>query len=67
MTAADIDGALPLSQAVDWPYRREDWSVALGPGQGVPDVGTVTTLVRGTRPPVSGPERIHGLASQSFG
>lgn len=35
MTAADLDGALPLSQAVRWPYRREDWSVALGLGQGV--------------------------------
>ncbi len=35
MTATDIDGALPLSQAVRWPYRREDWSVALGLGQGI--------------------------------
>lgn len=35
MTAADLDGALPLSQAVGWPYRREDWSVALGLGHGV--------------------------------
>lgn len=47
MTPSDLDGALPLSQAVGWPYRREDWS--------------------GTRPPATGPERIHGLASQSFG
>lgn len=35
MTPSDLDGALPLSQAVGWPYRREDWSVALGLGHGV--------------------------------
>lgn len=35
MTPSDLDGALPLSQAVRWPYRREDWSIALGLGQGV--------------------------------
>jgi hypothetical protein len=35
MTAADRDGALLLSQAVRWPYRRDDWSVALALGQGV--------------------------------
>lgn len=67
MTPSDLDGALPLSQAIGRPYRPEDWSLALGLGQGLPDIGTVTTMVRGTRPPVSWPERIHGLASQSFG
>jgi GNAT superfamily N-acetyltransferase len=37
MTAADrdLDGALLLSQAVRWPYRRDDWSVALALGHGV--------------------------------
>jgi GNAT superfamily N-acetyltransferase len=40
-----------------------DWLTA----QGLPEVGNVTTMIRGMRPPVTGPERIHGLASQSFG
>jgi GNAT superfamily N-acetyltransferase len=37
MTGADrdLDGALHLSQAVRWPYRRDDWRVALTLGQGV--------------------------------
>lgn len=37
MTPADrdLDGVLLLSQAVRWPYRREDWRVALALGQGV--------------------------------
>ena len=35
MTAADLPDALLLSRAVRWPYRLEDWSVALGLGQGV--------------------------------
>jgi predicted N-acetyltransferase YhbS len=35
MTTADLDGALPLSQEVRWPYRLEDWSVAFGLGKGV--------------------------------
>jgi hypothetical protein len=35
LTATDLDRALPLSQAVGWPYRLEDWSVAFGLGQGV--------------------------------
>ncbi len=56
VTAADLAGALPLSQAVGRPYRWEDLSAALGLGSGW-----------GTRPPVSGPVRIHGLASQSIG
>ncbi len=40
-----------------------DWLTA----QGLPNVGTVTTMIRGNRPPAAGPERIFGLASQSFG
>jgi predicted N-acetyltransferase YhbS len=40
-----------------------DWLTA----QGLPNVGTVTTMIRGIRPPAVGPERIYGLASQSFG
>jgi hypothetical protein len=40
-----------------------DWLTA----QGLPEVGQVTTMIRGQRPPVSGPERIFALASQSFG
>lgn len=35
MTSADLDRALPLSQTVGWPYRREDWSIALALGRGV--------------------------------
>lgn len=35
--------------------------------QGVPQVGQVTTMIRGQRPAISGPERIFALASQSFG
>ena len=35
--------------------------------QGVPEVGQVTTMIRGKRPPISGPERMFALASQSFG
>ena len=35
--------------------------------QGVPEVGEVTTMIRGKRPPISGPERMFALASQSFG
>lgn len=34
MTADHIDQALALSQALDWPYRREDWEVALQLGRG---------------------------------
>nr|WP_295828737.1 hypothetical protein [uncultured Azospirillum sp.] len=56
VTAADLDGVLPLSQAVGRPYRRQDLSAALGLGSGW-----------GTHPPVSGPVRIHGVANQSFG
>ena len=40
-----------------------DWLSA----QGLPDIGTETLMIRGNRPPVSGPERIYGLASRSFG
>lgn len=42
----------------------------LGPwltAQGLPEVGEVTTMIRGQRPVISGPERIFALASQSFG
>ena len=35
--------------------------------QGLPEVGQVTTMIRGQRTPMSGPERIFALASQSFG
>ena len=35
--------------------------------QGVPEVGQVTTMIRGKRPAISGPERMFALASQSFG
>lgn len=37
MTASDrdIDGVLALSQAVGWPHRREDWSLALTLGHGI--------------------------------
>ncbi|WP_146191613.1 hypothetical protein [Azospirillum humicireducens] len=35
VTAADLDGALPLPQAVGRPYRREDLSAALGLGLGL--------------------------------
>jgi hypothetical protein len=36
--------------------------------QGLPDVGAVTTMVRGTRPPTTGPKRIYGmLAGKSAG
>jgi predicted N-acetyltransferase YhbS len=41
----------------------DDWLTA----QGLPNVGTVTTMIRGNGPPAVGPERIFGLASQSFG
>lgn len=34
-TDRDLDGALALSQAVRWPYRRDDWRVALDLGQGL--------------------------------
>lgn len=40
-----------------------DWLHA----QGLPEIGQVTTMIRGHRPPISGPERIFALASQSFG
>jgi len=49
----DIDGDSGLGS----------WLIA----QGLPEVGQVTTMIRGERPPVSGPERIFALASQSFG
>lgn len=42
----------------------------LGPwltAQGLPEVGEVTTMIRGQRPAIPGPERIFALASQSFG
>ncbi|MDZ4312110.1 MAG: GNAT family N-acetyltransferase [Cypionkella sp.] len=42
----------------------------LGPwlaAQGLPEVDQVTTMIRGQRPAISGPERIFALASQSFG
>jgi len=42
----------------------------LGPwltAQGLPEVGQVTTMIRGQHPAISGPERIFALASQSFG
>ncbi|BBF69704.1 GNAT family N-acetyltransferase [Sphingomonas bisphenolicum] len=35
--------------------------------QGLPEVGNVTTMIRGQRPPIVGPGRIYALASQSFG
>jgi ribosomal protein S18 acetylase RimI-like enzyme len=35
--------------------------------QGLPDVGSETLMIRGQRPPLSGEERIYGLASRSFG
>ena len=37
MTGADrdLDGALALSQAVSWPYRKDDWRVALELGHGL--------------------------------
>ncbi|MFZ2994801.1 MAG: GNAT family N-acetyltransferase [Sphingobium sp.] len=31
----DLDGALGLSQAVGWPYRRDDWNLALSLGHGL--------------------------------
>jgi GNAT superfamily N-acetyltransferase len=34
---------------------------------GLPEVGGVTTMIRGRSPAISGPERIFALASQSFG
>lgn len=40
-----------------------DWLTA----QGLPEVGHVTTMIRGQRPPAAGQARIYGLASQSFG
>ena len=38
------------------------WLTALG----LPEVGQVTTMIRGKSPAISGPERIFALASQSF-
>ncbi len=35
--------------------------------QGVPEVGQVTTMIRGKRPRICGPARMFALASQSFG
>ena len=35
--------------------------------KGVPEVGQVTTMIRGQRPPICGPARMFALASQSFG
>jgi GNAT superfamily N-acetyltransferase len=35
--------------------------------QGLPDMGTEILMIRGDRPPVSGQERVFGLASRSFG
>jgi hypothetical protein len=35
--------------------------------QGLPDMGTEILMIRGQRPPVSGQERVFGLASRSFG
>lgn len=32
---SDMDGALRLSQAVLWPYRRDDWALAIGIGNGL--------------------------------
>ena len=40
-----------------------DWLTA----RGLPEVGREASMIRGQRPPISGPERIYGLASQSFG
>lgn len=40
-----------------------DWLTALG----MPEVGQVTTMIRGKSPAISGPERVFALASQSFG
>ncbi len=34
MNVAHLDQALSLSQAVQWPYRVEDWAFALGLGRG---------------------------------
>jgi len=34
MTPDHLDQALALSQAIDWPYRREDWEIALRLGRG---------------------------------
>ena len=31
----DLDGALALSRAVNWPYRKDDWRVAVSLGRGV--------------------------------
>jgi len=31
----DLDGALALSRAVNWPYRKDDWRVAASLGHGV--------------------------------
>lgn len=31
----DLDGGLLLSQAVGWPYRREDWAIAQALGHGL--------------------------------
>lgn len=37
MTASDhdIDGVLALSQAVEWPHRRDDWKLAQALGHGI--------------------------------
>ena len=34
LTPAHLDQALALSQALNWPYRREDWQFALDLGRG---------------------------------
>ena len=34
-SARDIDGALALSQEVNWPHRRDDWSLSRTLGQGI--------------------------------
>ena len=33
-SSAHLEGALKLSQEMAWPYRLEDWDIALGLGQG---------------------------------
>ena len=38
------------------------WLTALG----LPEVGQATTMIRGQRPAISGPQRVFALASQSF-
>ena len=53
-------------------FLRVDITRAAGLGdwlteRGLPEIGTETLMIRGRRPPISGQERIYGLASRSFG